>query len=245
LERNLIEGIEKPPFKMKLEEEISRWRYTTFFEKEPETVQWVWDCLKLYNGAEFMIDVGCNIGIYSMFALSLSKELRVIGVEPAENNVAELLHNIELNKFSERFKLITNPLAAKQVFGNAVNLDKRVGATGFQFTQNPVNDDDLIRSTTLDSVILNNQVHNCFVKIDVDGIELEILMGAEASLKSGLISSLLVETTINNYDSISEYVSDLNYVKTSDYENMPNHSSVRRRNAGNIERNIIFRRTIK
>jgi len=54
------------PFKLNIEEEIPKFRAETFWTKEPETIHWINRNLSESTDIGLLIDVGANIGIYSI-----------------------------------------------------------------------------------------------------------------------------------------------------------------------------------
>ena len=55
---------------------ITRYRAISFEDKEPETLKWI----ESFDQNQCLLDVGANIGIYSLFALLKGHE--VIAIEP-------------------------------------------------------------------------------------------------------------------------------------------------------------------
>ena len=71
---------------------------------------------------------------------------------------------------------------------------------------------------SLDDFCAMTRVHPTALRIDVDGIELEILRGARETLSSGCCKKLLVE--VNQSDTtIVAYLSELGYKVVSVAEN--------------------------
>src|SRR2546427_1034281 len=66
--------------------------------KEPETVGWLLDMPK----HAVFVDVGANIGAYSLIAAQLYPEVRILAIEPSAPTFASLCHNIWINRLHER-----------------------------------------------------------------------------------------------------------------------------------------------
>ena len=75
---------------------ITRMRAATFFQKEPETIRWI----KTFNKNDRLIDIGANIGIYSLY--SATKGIDVVSIEPDSLNYALLNLNIKLNDLGKK-----------------------------------------------------------------------------------------------------------------------------------------------
>src|SRR5439155_29019 len=66
--------------------------------KEPETVQWLLD---MPRDAVF-IDVGANIGAYSLIAAQLHQQAHILALEPSAPTYASLCRNVWINRLHER-----------------------------------------------------------------------------------------------------------------------------------------------
>ena len=68
----MIKNIGK--IKMIVDTEFEEQRFASFFDKEPETIDWI----KTFKANEIFYDIGANIGVFSLFAASLLKEIKVV-----------------------------------------------------------------------------------------------------------------------------------------------------------------------
>ena len=75
---------------------VTRMRATSFEKKEPETLNWI----KTFEKNDNLIDVGANIGIYSLYAAY--KGINVVSVEPDALNYALLNLNIRINNYGDK-----------------------------------------------------------------------------------------------------------------------------------------------
>ena len=170
------------------------WRAQTLLTKEPETIQWI---LEMPSDSIFW-DVGANIGIYSVFAAKIRKNT-VIAIEPSFVNLTTLAENVRINELSSSVLIL--PLALS-VFDSPAMLSMdniEIGHSNNQIS-NGTNQTELFNRVlvaSIDSLIKNSKVQApTHIKIDVDGIELEILKGAEKSLKD--VISLCIERPVDN-----------------------------------------------
>ena len=83
---------QKLPFLIDQQDELSIWRYESFYDKEPETIKWI-DFFATSKMPLNFLDVGANIGMYSLYFLSLAKNRKVICVEPFQKNFELLSRN--------------------------------------------------------------------------------------------------------------------------------------------------------
>lgn len=171
---------------------ITNWRAATFSSKEPETLEWI----DSFESSWSFIDVGANIGLYSMYYLSVH-EGQAFCVEPSVNNLQQLAMNLRINDMSERAILFAVALGAKRSFANLQALTIQPGSA--ETSAGPLNQDPEINyrlpSWTLDEIIgsLNTDFA---LKIDVDGLEAEILKGASNFLRSRSCKTVLVENDL-------------------------------------------------
>lgn len=89
------------PFKLQCNNATEQWRRDTFWEKEPETIEWIKGFKNFFNrnkSATF-IDIGANIGLYSLYAAYLYPDMTIFAIEPDMLNYISLLQNIHSNDF--------------------------------------------------------------------------------------------------------------------------------------------------
>ena len=152
---------------------------------------------KLLKKKGHFIDVGANIGLYSIIASSLIDDGLIYAFEPSSMTYNKLVYNILLNKISniKSFKL-----ALSDEDNPSVTLYKN--PKGFELFDSLIKPDrdyyseELVQTTSLDAFILKNaiQINEIqFIKIDVEGVEYEVLMGATSILKNGKHIIFLVE----------------------------------------------------
>jgi len=76
---------------------FTKWRVDSLFTKEPVTIEW----LNTLSQNSILIDVGANVGMYSIWAASM-RGARVFAFEPEAENYALLNRNIHLNRLEDR-----------------------------------------------------------------------------------------------------------------------------------------------
>jgi protein O-GlcNAc transferase len=223
--------------------QLSLWRAETFWTKEVETITW----LKYFSNfndisIDTFVDVGSNIGIYSLYWLSKKSSARVIACEPFKENMNLLKTNLDLNLMTDRATLVASPLYSESVSGTLLFDDMRPGSSGTQFTiEGKIQDDsanDLI-STTVDEILFGSE-DRTILKIDVDGLDFDILKGARRSLELGTISSVLIEAADCAQSEIADFLSEFNLVLDQRFNEIASHSDGRRIAAGKAERNRVY-----
>jgi FkbM family methyltransferase len=229
------------PFKLDVTDDLSKWRAQTFWVKEPETLLWLQHFSNITNfSVKTLIDVGANIGIYSIYWLWLNSNKYCIAVEPSENNLKLLKKNLALNNFLYRVVIISNPLSQYDQLGNFRNEDLRPGSSQYQFIPSKTpNDLNKINSLQIDTIIKNRQ-ENCILKIDIDGDDFNVLKGARETLQSGIIKSVLIESIAEVQVNIYKFLKKFGYVLDPKFNNLANHSDIRRVIDGNLVQNRIY-----
>ncbi len=191
-------------------------RGTTFYTKEPETVNWI----KNFNKESCFFDIGANIGIYSLFAAKLNHS--IVSFEPESHNFAALNINIYDNNFNK--KIISYPISLdEKIIISQLNIFKfRFGGSGHSFdrslnSQGKEFDKSYVQgsiSVTLDKFCEETKIYPDYIKIDVDGNELRVIHGMKDLLASKKIKSILIELD----RTFSEHMKVISVLKSFDYK---------------------------
>ncbi len=229
--------------------ELEVWRAETLFSKEPETIAWIDHYAK---SGGFFYDVGANVGGYSLYAAYTNRDLSVYSFEPVTNNYLTLLRNKGLNKLNNLtpFQLA---LSSANGLGTIYISDDRIGNSGAQISA-PINEHgqrfeplakEILLCLGLDSMIDEyNFPIPSFMKIDVDGHELDILGGATKTLARPELSSILIECNGDeSKNKIDLILSGKGFFPDDAFNKLPNHSSNRRRSKiDNVATNVVYSR---
>lgn len=232
------------PFVLGDDSELTRWRANTFWTKEPETLRWLEVVTGPVSDAQFLIDVGANIGVYSLYAAKLNSGFRVIAIEPAEQNYRELKRNIELNSLNNQITPLPCALGSENGESRLSSIDQRVGSSGAQLDSSNVTG-ERIKVRTIDSLVAEfchspSAARSVGVKIDTDGNELDVLLGAAVALKERAIHSILVETHPHNRSEVSIFLNSFGMFEDLNWRAVEGHSDHRRRSAGKVEETKVF-----
>ena len=179
--------------------ELIKWRVKTILDKEPETISWINE----FKDRSIFWDIGANVGLYSIYAASKRKRIKVFSFEPSSSNLRTLSRNISINNLQNKINIVPFALSKnKNKFlllkessfneGGALNsfgVNYNFSGKKF-FSKNSYN----TFGTSLDNLIKLKilKVPN-YIKIDVDGIEDLILAGAKNLLLNKKIKSILIE----------------------------------------------------
>ncbi len=148
---------------------------------------------KELKDADLFIDVGANIGTYSLIAAK--NGIKTIAYEPVPNNFDSLIKNIELNELAHLIKPFKFGLGTDDsviVFNynpvkpgaSGVNLIKKYGTK------------EKVEIKNFDNLQINElkNVKKVVVKIDVEGMELEVLKGMQTFIKSTKDLCIIIES---------------------------------------------------
>jgi len=229
------------PFKLDVSDKLSAWRGKTFYSKEPETLKWLEFFAVTNHNNEILVDVGANIGIYTLYWLHFPNT-RAIAVEPFNENIRLLSKNIHINNFITRVNIISKPLSSQSKLGWSTTNDIRPGGSGYKFNlNNNLNQSNSIKveAITLDS-ILSGKKEKFILKIDSDGTDFDILKGAVIALKDGKIVSILIESSEEGQELIKSYLKSFGFIADSRFNLIDEHSDTRRKINGEEERNRVY-----
>jgi FkbM family methyltransferase len=142
----------------------------------PEMLTWK----NILRQDDLFIDIGSNVGIYSIWAAELGAE--VIALEPAEDTFALLEENVALNGYTIR--TIRAAAGAEQGVARFTSgrdcVNRLDPAGGAEVTMLPI-----------DSIIGNRMVAG--MKIDVEGFEIDVLRGCQRALSEHRVRLIQLE----------------------------------------------------
>lgn len=147
--------------------------------------------LHFLKSEDLFIDVGANVGVYSLLASGICKS-KSIAVEPIPSTFDKLKANIKLNGLEDLVECQNVGLGAEEV------------VLSFTISPNSVMNhvSENIRSQSASEVsvttlpldlLLTNGKRPAMIKIDVEGYEMAILQGAKKSLEDERCKAIIVE----------------------------------------------------
>lgn len=164
---------------------------------EPGTIRFMKKNIKKSMVA---LDIGANVGYFTLLLSRLvGPQGKVIAFEPGQYAYELLKKNININGFTN---IVTFQLAVSDVPGEVILFEgpegfdvynslrdiKHPAATGVHFSKRKV------RAVTIDDILAEIRLgHVDFVKIDVEGAELNVIRGMRKTLEKGGHMILLFE----------------------------------------------------
>ena len=164
---------------------------------------------RFINKNDHCIDGGANQGIFSLsFSSAVGPEGKVIAVEPFDYCIKNLKQNILLNKFQ-------NIDICQKVLFNESGLEKKldysIGVGGASIVRDFGSSNYLsVESITVDEIVEKYHLKLNFLKLDIEGAELDALKGSIDTLEKNK-PIICLEGDPKNYREICEYLEKLNY----------------------------------
>lgn len=180
---------------------LTAWRAKTLFTKEPETISW----LNELTPSDVLLDVGANVGIYTIFAAA-TRHCQVVAVEPESGNFHLLNKNIKLNSLHSNVKAYCIAMSDRCGFSVLNIKDTRIGgsnhsagtAKDFQLNEFSPNFIQGCVAYTIDEFVSSPHVpFPTRMKIDVDGFEHLVIRGGAKTIRDPRLESLIIETNIS------------------------------------------------
>ena len=211
---------------------ITNWRFNSIESKEPLLLDW----LGTLDGGSLLLDIGANIGSVAIIHCLLDKKNKAICFEPSPFNLKQLSLNIWANHAQDQISIMPFALMdanepIEMIFpsveeGGALN-EIKVSNHERKLKLFAVNADQFL------SKLIGTEIPNA-IKIDVDGAELNVLLGLQAILRHKKFKTLYIEIDFRAHNNATmilellESVPRLTITSSSRYEL---HSFLNRQNA--------------
>ena len=175
------------------------------------------DILKQFNPkkGDVVIDIGAAFGIYTILSSKqVGPDGKVIAIEAHPGSFEMLNRNIKLNKLTNvtclNYAVHSKKMKVK-IYSNYTIMSERV------LEEKAKKDFVEVNTNTLDNILLQQQQNGIrqgqvtWIKIDVEGAELEVLKGAHNVLSNSKDIALLIEIHgQDNYKPVIEFLNSYN-----------------------------------
>ena len=176
---------------------VTLWHIPERFEKRERELY----CASIRPGCT-VLDVGANIGIYTL--LAAKRGARVFAIEADPENAQLLRHNIEINGFTDKVTVLE--FAALDSPGTVVLHRNPTNSGGSSVSTNSA-ETAVVPKRTIDSLQLP-PVDVC--KMDIEGSELSALLGMRETLNRSPQIKLLIE-----YNRLSDQPALLRFLRAN------------------------------
>lgn len=171
-------------------------------------------CKNVIKQGMTVFDVGANIGQFSiLFAHLVGQEGKVYSFEPVSSTIRRLKTHIALNGFdnvfTEQLAVLDkdNEIATINIFPEGNSVWNTIGNPSMPVK--PVGKEK-VSTITIDTYCNEHGIKNIdYLKIDVEGAELEVLMGCKKLLKSQKIKLLQFEVSKKMFEGMGRNGSEI------------------------------------
>jgi len=164
---------------------------------------------KLRKG-DIIIDCGAHIGMFSLFASQkVGHHGKIIALEPDDENYKELLGNIKLNN-------VKNIIAVnKGVWDKNAELNFE-GSLGVSSTISQRESGEKVLVSTIDNIVKEFKLKRVdFIKMDIEGAEIEAIIGAKKTLKNNNVNLAIASYHLRDgqqtYKRLEKILKNMNY----------------------------------
>ncbi len=177
------------------------------YRTEPDTASFIGDCV---NAGDVCLDVGAHKGVVThMMTKRVGEKGKVIAFEPQKELFEWLKRMIPSFQFSN---VTIESVALAEESGTRTLYRAGVTKSGSLAEDETAHFESIsVDAITLDEYCESKDLEKIsFVKIDVDGFELQVLAGAEKALRK-YMPILLVEISDKDLESVSSFLSGIGY----------------------------------
>jgi FkbM family methyltransferase len=196
-----------------------RSRASRLFDKEKGTIAWI---ARELRPDDVFYDIGANIGTFTVFAgRRLGESGRVFAFEPHIPNAGSLIENIFLNGLEERVQLVTAALTNREGYDRFNYHSMFAGASTSQYGRSSYEGEsfepkfvEIKHGCTVDRLCQQRLIEPPdMVKIDVDGLDFEVLAGMRGLMASAdRPRSIQIELGTESTPKIMRLCGELGYV---------------------------------
>jgi len=144
------------------------------------------------------VDIGANIGFYTIHSAKRMTKGRVVALEPVKSAYERLIKNIERNNVEQVASVVrcfvsnkNGLLAIRTILGMEEYSSASESNIKFH-DQDQSFVTETVSCLTLDEIVCEHQLNPGLIKIDVEGAEYKVLLGAKKCLKE-FSPTLIVE----------------------------------------------------
>lgn len=139
---------------------------------------------KLLKPESVFLDIGANIGYFSILAAKHHPSCQVVAFEPVTELFEEMKRNIELNKVTN---ITVANLAASENTGESIiylSSPENLGMSSLRMPENYSGKMQIVKVIDIDSWFSHSELQKVdLVKIDVEGSEIAVLKGMKKILR--------------------------------------------------------------
>tara|TARA_B100001093_G_scaffold429299_1_gene424461 strand:+ start:6773 stop:8308 length:1536 start_codon:yes stop_codon:yes gene_type:complete len=183
---------------------------------EPNITSIFYNIIEKNGTNNTIIDIGCNIGYYSLICAKHKNVSNVYSVDGNSKNITMMSLSCKRNELFN-VNLFNKCICDKVTYYKETNKEfvESIGNIGGMSFEESNNIDGII-STTIDNLIDENKINNVLImKIDIEGGELKALKGAVKTLNTNIVKNIIIEVTPkfnNDGGKILNILKEANYI---------------------------------
>ena len=156
----------------------------------------------------FVLDIGANIGNHTIYFVKQKNAQEIFCFEPVKNTFDILKKNVEINNLQSKVQLFNVGVGEKN--GNAALKHYNINNIGTAQIRFDMNGD--IPVVSIDDLKIDKKIN--FVKIDVEGFELNVVKGMTETLKRSK-PLIMIEVRDHLLNEIDNILFSLDYQKVT------------------------------
>lgn len=172
---------------------------------------------KIVKPGELVLDVGANIGNHSVFFAGVC-QARVVAFEPNPEALVLLRENISANALRSRVEVRDYALGSEPAHAE---IDGSVAAGNLGAVRLTLADDGQMKIEKLDDVPLPAAPK--LIKIDAEGMDIEVLRGAEQVIRTHQPIVAVEAGTRKSYNAVADFLDELGYIHRESFNYTPTH----------------------
>ena len=187
------------PILLYCDSETVRIRASTMLEREPETLAWI----ETFAPDEVLWDIGANIGVFTLYAARVASA-RVVSFDPLPFNHAGLVRNLTLNHLHDRVTALCVALSdetriAPLMVPAEADMPGGAGGVFAEVTDNYGEAVDVVYELRTLGYSIDDFLDKFDVpfpnhlKMDIDGIQERVVIGARRTLRDRRLKSAMLE----------------------------------------------------
>ncbi len=168
-------------------------------------------------GYSTFIDIGACIGEYCVWLAT--QGIRCIAFEPVQKNFMALQENISLNRVEDQVKIFNYGLGKErqEVYFDIKDIVTSSSHIVRDYTAEAAN----VSIRSFDDMVVDMQLHvedKIIIKLDVEGMELDVLEGAKQFLAQAENIIIIFEKTVSGEDEIKRMLDSLGQFEYHDID---------------------------